>query len=385
MKVFLSYASKDRNDVRRLGADLHAAGLDVWLDEWRIQVGDSITEKVEEGIEAADYVAVWLTKHAVASRWVDKEWRTKFRAEIDSGQVLVLPLLAEECSLPPFLQDKRYADFRASYDAGLRELLARFELPSPQLQSRASGTEILAEILVLLDAAQWILDLLNLVRPFYGDASSLEKRKRLNIAKDISKRVAVKIARFNAEHKMTSELCINAILEALNRLIRITEPLLPQLGERRSGNKEVDGSEWFHASDALCAQLPRSGSTSTPASRFLDSDAALNAEFVAIREDDLRLYGLIGFESREAYEQHVNPSVSTLVSNGQPEILAVLRQLINIERTTDLALLEMGYEWLSIETVFNALLKEKMAACDYREPLTMSITRWEGSTFKAAE
>jgi CRISPR type III-B/RAMP module RAMP protein Cmr4 len=55
--VFISYSSKNRAMARRLAADLQAEELEVWLDERKILVGDSIHRKVEEGITECDYLA----------------------------------------------------------------------------------------------------------------------------------------------------------------------------------------------------------------------------------------------------------------------------------------------------------------------------------------
>jgi hypothetical protein len=101
--LFLSHSSKDREAVIRLAKDLRKRGISVWLDEWEIDVGDPITEKIQAGLSHAQYVAVWLTKDSVNSGWVTKEWHTKIYQEIGSKEVLVLPLLGEKCEIPSFL------------------------------------------------------------------------------------------------------------------------------------------------------------------------------------------------------------------------------------------------------------------------------------------
>jgi len=106
-----------------LAEDLKRAGLKVWLDEWEISVGDRITQKIQKGISDATYVAVWLTQASVMSGWVETEWQTKFEEEVTRRAVTVLPLLAENCEIPQFLKQKKYADFRTNYTAGLAELL----------------------------------------------------------------------------------------------------------------------------------------------------------------------------------------------------------------------------------------------------------------------
>lgn len=123
IRIFLSHSSVDKTAVRRLADDLAAAGIDVWLDERRVGIGAPITQRVQEGIASSDYVAVWLTKRAVASKWVQREWGAKLNKEIVDQRIQVLPLLAESCDIPALLVDKRYADFTGSYDDGLDDLL----------------------------------------------------------------------------------------------------------------------------------------------------------------------------------------------------------------------------------------------------------------------
>jgi hypothetical protein len=72
-RIFLSHSSKDKRDVRHLAEDLKGMGLDVWLDEWEILVGDRVTQKIQEGLKNTRYLAVWLTRHAVESGWVETE------------------------------------------------------------------------------------------------------------------------------------------------------------------------------------------------------------------------------------------------------------------------------------------------------------------------
>ena len=48
---------------------------------------------------------------SIKSRWVQKELETAMSKEIETGSVVVLPLLYEKCELPPFLHGKLYADF----------------------------------------------------------------------------------------------------------------------------------------------------------------------------------------------------------------------------------------------------------------------------------
>lgn len=142
--LFLSHSSIDKPAVLRLAKDLRKRGIHVWLDEWEIDVGDPITERIQEALQNARYVAVWLTKNSINSGWVTKEWHAKIFQEISSKEVLVLPLLGEKCDIPFFLADKKYADFNLSYAEGLKSLLRAISKqktePRPSIPQDDSAT-----------------------------------------------------------------------------------------------------------------------------------------------------------------------------------------------------------------------------------------------------
>jgi formylglycine-generating enzyme required for sulfatase activity len=121
--VFISYSSKDRDFAERLAADLRASGAGVWFDQWEIKVGDSIAQKINDGIHDNDYLAVVLSPDSVASPWVRKELNAAMMKELNRRSVFVLPILYRDCKIPALIADKHYADFRKSYEAGFSEML----------------------------------------------------------------------------------------------------------------------------------------------------------------------------------------------------------------------------------------------------------------------
>jgi formylglycine-generating enzyme required for sulfatase activity len=121
--VFISYSSKDRDFAEKLAADLRASGVGVWFDQWEIKVGDSITQKINDGIHDNDYLAVVLSPDSVASPWVKKELNVAMMKELNRRSVFVLPILYQDCEIPELIADKRYADFRKSYEFGFSEVL----------------------------------------------------------------------------------------------------------------------------------------------------------------------------------------------------------------------------------------------------------------------
>ena len=121
--VFLSHSSLDNPLARRIACDLQGANIDVWLDEWEILVGDSITQQVQKGLDESEYVGVLLSRDSVISGWVEKEWQSQIGLEASSRAVVILPLAANDCKMPTLLRDKRYADFTTEYNTGLEQLI----------------------------------------------------------------------------------------------------------------------------------------------------------------------------------------------------------------------------------------------------------------------
>jgi hypothetical protein len=121
--AFISHSSKDKPFIRQLTADLTKAGISVWLDEQRILVGDSITEKVSQGLVESDYFLIALSDASVNSPWVQKELNSALISEIEKRQVKILPIKLSDCEIPTLIKDKKYADFTQTYKGGLQELI----------------------------------------------------------------------------------------------------------------------------------------------------------------------------------------------------------------------------------------------------------------------
>src|ERR1041385_6830719 len=126
-RVFVSYSRKDKRFVDRLVGDIEAKELPVWLDERALDVGDSIVEGISSGLTDSDYIVVVLSRASVESRWVRAELSAALMRELSGQGTLVLPVLKEDCDVPPLLADRVYADFRRDYEAGLKGLLSVLE------------------------------------------------------------------------------------------------------------------------------------------------------------------------------------------------------------------------------------------------------------------
>lgn len=121
--VFLSHSSKDKPFIRQLAADLANVNILVWLDEQQIKVGDSINDKISQGLAESDYFVIAMSDNSTKSEWVKRELNSALIQEIESKKVKILPIKLSDCDFPPLIKDKKYADFTKSYKSGLNELI----------------------------------------------------------------------------------------------------------------------------------------------------------------------------------------------------------------------------------------------------------------------
>jgi hypothetical protein len=138
-KVFLSHTASDKLFVARLAVDLRRIGVGVWYDTWEIRGGESIVEKINEGLSANDHLIVVLSPASVRSDWVKRELNSSLMRYLSERSIRLIPVLYARCDLPPLLADLRYVDFMGSYDDGFTELQVALGLLSivPAYSSRA--------------------------------------------------------------------------------------------------------------------------------------------------------------------------------------------------------------------------------------------------------
>lgn len=195
--VFLSHSHKDKPFARKLTADLRHAGHIVWIDEAEILVGDSLVEKIREGIDSVDFVAAILSVTSIDSEWVKKELDLASNREIDEKRVVVLPILLDDVELPGFLKGKSYANFKeeGQYQNGLSDLLKRLgpSTPPPKL-----STEDFAVLRQELDTAKAIAQ---------QHARELDRQKHLiSLNRSPELEAAIEKANeTNPEHKLINE------------------------------------------------------------------------------------------------------------------------------------------------------------------------------------
>lgn len=92
--IFICHASEDKITVARpLAACLSERGLSYWFDEAEITAGESITEKVNEGLRVSKFVVVILSRAFMIKPWPKKELSAVLNLEAKSDREIIIPIL----------------------------------------------------------------------------------------------------------------------------------------------------------------------------------------------------------------------------------------------------------------------------------------------------
>ena len=132
--VFISYNSADRHEAIKLTEMLRQREVEVWIDEEQIAFGDSIPQRIAEGLRECDVILALVSSSWAESRWCQAEYESLLVREIENGQTTVIPVRLDNTDLPPLLLQKKYFDIRVQgypkfvYD--LTSLVSQIELRS---------------------------------------------------------------------------------------------------------------------------------------------------------------------------------------------------------------------------------------------------------------
>lgn len=127
MSIFISYSRRDAKFVDQLSSQLIEKNIKVWKDDMKISAGDSLMDKIQAGIKGASYFCIVLSKNALQSDWVQVETQQALSHETQKKDIVILPIVIDDCEIPSFLQDKKYVDFRADFISGFNQLVSIVE------------------------------------------------------------------------------------------------------------------------------------------------------------------------------------------------------------------------------------------------------------------
>jgi hypothetical protein len=145
--VFICHASENKLEVvRPLLAALDAEHVSYWYDDAEISWGDSVTEKVNQGLKASRFVMAIMTGSFLQKNWPRRELNAVLNLEAKTGLVRVLVLLAGSPSENrrilsefPLINDKVYLEWDGNADSVAAALKTRLALARKSALTTASS------------------------------------------------------------------------------------------------------------------------------------------------------------------------------------------------------------------------------------------------------
>jgi hypothetical protein len=121
--IFISHSSRDKAAASNLATTLNFCAIDVWLDEWELEVGQSLTDEIAKAMDLSRFIAILITENYNKTVWTKNEYKKALAREQKENRTVMLPLIVGEAEIPDFIEDKIYIDLRKEYFSGIAKLV----------------------------------------------------------------------------------------------------------------------------------------------------------------------------------------------------------------------------------------------------------------------
>ena len=138
--VFICHASEDKDAVARpLAEALRSHNVDVWYDEFSLNVGDSLREAIDRGLASSRFAIVIVSPNFFSKNWAKRELNGIVARETAQGIRLILPVwhnvgVQEVVKFSPPLADVRAINSSIGMDkvaSALLQIIHPDEQPLP--------------------------------------------------------------------------------------------------------------------------------------------------------------------------------------------------------------------------------------------------------------
>lgn len=123
--IFLSHNFHDKTIVRQIAETLEQryGKNKVFYDEWSIQPGDSIIQKMDEGLSGCKYFFFFISENSLRSRMVELEWQSALIKKVRED-IKFIPVRIDRCIIPQILTHTLYVDlFSQGLEVAKRQII----------------------------------------------------------------------------------------------------------------------------------------------------------------------------------------------------------------------------------------------------------------------
>jgi hypothetical protein len=122
-RAFLSFAWEDHALAERIAQSLQANGIETWWADWEIKAGDSLRQKIDEGLSKCTVFLVLLTPEAIKKSWVNQEMDAGLMCKVEAqARFIALRSNLSHSELPPLLKGT-LSPALEDFDRDIRQLI----------------------------------------------------------------------------------------------------------------------------------------------------------------------------------------------------------------------------------------------------------------------
>jgi hypothetical protein len=154
--IFISHAREDKEKVARPLCELLVKnGKSVWLDDMELHLGDSLREKIDEGLSKSEFGVVILSQAFFSKHWTKRELNGLFALEED-GRKRIFPIWhnvsqKDVAKYSPILADRKATSTKIGIENIANNILQVLsEYISPELQNKLKDYKKYPQYYVLL-------------------------------------------------------------------------------------------------------------------------------------------------------------------------------------------------------------------------------------------
>ena len=116
--TFLSYSRQQLYFAESIALHLQKAGIEVWFDLQQLHAGVTWSDALDRGYENCDRLVLVVSRAALTSQYVEKEWKAVLRNDHE-----VILAVVEDVSFPEPLRGKPTFDFRGEFAPKMQQLI----------------------------------------------------------------------------------------------------------------------------------------------------------------------------------------------------------------------------------------------------------------------
>ncbi len=136
MPIFITHAPTDMQFADKLAVQLAQHNVNVWIDQWQLANSDSLSTKIQEDLHGTSALLVILSKESTKTEWCRNDLSPELLRELEKKNVVVMPVMVDDCDVPKFAKGKPTADFRTSCDDGLCTIIEEVARVTNPMQAR---------------------------------------------------------------------------------------------------------------------------------------------------------------------------------------------------------------------------------------------------------